>query len=151
MRTIPIVPAVALLSAVFHFNRPPSVPQCIQKGFRGANLRPADPFVDFYFYGVLGHLNAPVGIFYWDRAALGLGKEITPLDCAGFWFVYKAHPPAHIEICAVRWNAVDGPKDKQDVDLFLSMTLTGTMPGAGCVSISLRWRLADNSPSPGYR
>jgi hypothetical protein len=30
------------------------------------------------------------------------------IDCAGFGFVYKAHPPVHIKICAV-----DGRKDKQ--------------------------------------
>ena len=44
-----------------------------------------------------------------------------PQDCAGFGFVYKAHPAAHIEICVVGCNApyrqTDGPKDKQDVEL----------------------------------
>ena len=44
-------------------------------------------------------------------------------DCAGFWFVYKAHPPVHIRICTRGCNAVDGPKDKQDVQLFLAEAL----------------------------
>jgi hypothetical protein len=46
---------------------------------------------------------------------LGSRQEIIPQDCAGFWFVYKAHPLVHIRICAGGCNAVDGPKDKQDV------------------------------------
>ena len=41
-----------------------------------------------------------------------------PQDCAGFGFVYKAHPAAHIEIRVCGCNAADGPKDKQDVELF---------------------------------
>ncbi|MGD9976085.1 MAG: hypothetical protein AB7S77_23765, partial [Desulfatirhabdiaceae bacterium] len=49
---------------------------------------------------------------------------INPLDCDGFWFVCKAHPPVHIGICAGGCNAADGPKDKQDVDLFVSDSLT---------------------------
>jgi hypothetical protein len=36
------------------------------------------------------------------------------------WFVIKAHPAAHIEICAGGCNAEDGPKDKQDVELFFA-------------------------------
>ena len=44
-------------------------------------------------------------------------------DCAGFWFVCKAHPPAHIGICVGGCNAVDGPKNKQDVSLFLAAAL----------------------------
>ncbi|HSM74750.1 MAG TPA: hypothetical protein VK852_08945, partial [Desulfobacterales bacterium] len=42
---------------------------------------------------------------------------------AGFWFVTQAHSPAHIGICAGECNAGDGPKDKQDVQLFLAETL----------------------------
>jgi hypothetical protein len=38
-------------------------------------------------------------------------------------FVYKAHPAAHIEIRVGGCNAVDGPKDKQDVELFFAGTL----------------------------
>jgi hypothetical protein len=34
-----------------------------------------------------------------------------------------AHPPAHIEIRVGGCNAVDGPKDKEDVELFLSGVL----------------------------
>ncbi|MGB8335457.1 MAG: hypothetical protein WCE56_13260, partial [Desulfobacterales bacterium] len=49
--------------------------------------------------------------------------EIIPQDCAGFGFVCKAHPAAHIEIRVGGCNAVDGPKDKQDVELFLSGAL----------------------------
>jgi hypothetical protein len=37
---------------------------------------------------------------------------MTP-NYAGFGFVYKAHPPVHIMICAGGCNAVDGRKDKQ--------------------------------------
>ena len=33
----------------------------------------------------------------------------------------KAHPPAHIEICVGGCNAVDGHKDKQDVELFFTV------------------------------
>ncbi|MEE4604686.1 MAG: hypothetical protein V2J65_25635, partial [Desulfobacteraceae bacterium] len=40
------------------------------------------------------------------------------------WFVTQAHSPAHIGICAGECNAGDGPKDKQDVQLFLAATLT---------------------------
>ena len=45
----------------------------------------------------------------------GSRHEIITQDCAGFWFVYKAHPPMHIGICVGGCNAVDEPKDKQDV------------------------------------
>ena len=48
---------------------------------------------------------------------------MIPLDCAGFWFVYKAHPPVHIRICAAGCNVVDGPKDKQNVQSFLAEAL----------------------------
>jgi hypothetical protein len=41
-------------------------------------------------------------------------------DSAGFGFVYKAHPAAHIEIRVGGCNAADGPKDKQDVELFFA-------------------------------
>jgi hypothetical protein len=47
-----------------------------------------------------------------------------PEDCAGLGFVYKAHPAAHIEIRVGGRNAVDGPKDKQDVDLFSAGALS---------------------------
>jgi hypothetical protein len=48
-----------------------------------------------------------------------------PQDCAGFGFVYKAHSAAHIEIrvAGTGCNAVDGPKDKQDVELFFVVVL----------------------------
>ena len=49
-----------------------------------------------------------------------------PQDCAGFGFVYKAHPAEHIEIRFGGCNAVDGPKDKQDVNLFFE-------PGHGVI------------------
>jgi hypothetical protein len=45
------------------------------------------------------------------------------MGCAGFWFVCKAHPPAHFEIRVGGCNAVDGPKDKQEVTVFLATTL----------------------------
>ncbi|MEN8690229.1 MAG: hypothetical protein AB1Z20_08990, partial [Desulfobacterales bacterium] len=38
-------------------------------------------------------------------------------------FVYKAHPAAHIGIRVGGCNAVDDPKDKQDVGLFLAGAL----------------------------
>jgi hypothetical protein len=41
----------------------------------------------------------------------------------GFGFVYKARPAGHIEIRVGGCNAVDGPKDKQDVELFLTGVL----------------------------
>ena len=47
---------------------------------------------------------------------LGQREEIIPQDGAGFGFVTKAHPAAHIEIRVGGRNAVDGPKDKQDVE-----------------------------------
>ena len=50
-----------------------------------------------------------------EAANLGSRQEIITQDCAGFWFVYKAHPPMHIGICVGGCNAVDGPKDKQNV------------------------------------
>ncbi|MEN8691963.1 MAG: hypothetical protein ABF303_18025, partial [Desulfobacterales bacterium] len=37
--------------------------------------------------------------------------------------VYKAHPAAHIEIRVGGCNAVDDPKDKQDVELFFAGAL----------------------------
>ena len=46
-----------------------------------------------------------------------------PHDCAGLWFVYKAHPPAHIGIRLGGCNAVDGPQDKQEVELFFAGAL----------------------------
>jgi hypothetical protein len=45
------------------------------------------------------------------------------IGCAGFfWFVCKAHPAAHIEIRVGGCNAVDGPKDKQEVQLLIVTT-----------------------------
>jgi hypothetical protein len=55
---------------------------------------------------------------------LGSREEIMPQDGAGFGFVYKAQPAAHIEIRVGGCNAVDGPKDKQDVELFFAGALT---------------------------
>jgi hypothetical protein len=46
-----------------------------------------------------------------------------------FWFVTQAHSPAHIGICAGECNAGDGPKDKQDVQLFLAETLNAVGRG----------------------
>jgi hypothetical protein len=43
-----------------------------------------------------------------------------PQDSAGIEFVYKAHPAAHIEIRVGGCNAVDGPKEQQDVELFFA-------------------------------
>ena len=54
----------------------------------------------------------PLGIRF---TSLGSRQEIITQDCAEFWFVYKAHPPAHIGICVGGCNAVDAPKNKQDV------------------------------------
>jgi len=39
-------------------------------------------------------------------------------------FVYKAHASVHIWICTGACNAVDGPKDPQDVELFISGALS---------------------------
>ena len=58
-----------------------------------------------------------------NDGCLGSRQEINPQDCAGFGFVDKANPAAHIEIRAGGCNAVDGPKDKQDVELFLAGAL----------------------------
>jgi hypothetical protein len=46
-----------------------------------------------------------------------------PQEHAGFEFVYKAHPAAHIEIRVGGCNAVGDPKDKRDVELFLAGAL----------------------------
>ncbi|MCK4837788.1 MAG: hypothetical protein KAS94_03240 [Desulfobulbaceae bacterium] len=53
----------------------------------------------------------------------GSRQEIIAQGCAGFWFVYNAHPPVHILICAGGCNAVDELKDKQDLQLFLAEVL----------------------------
>jgi hypothetical protein len=58
----------------------------------------------------------------------GQWKKIIPQDCAGFWYVYKAHPPVHIWICFGGCNAVDGPKGKIDVELFFSTGLRQNIP-----------------------
>jgi hypothetical protein len=57
----------------------------------------------------------------WFKAHLILQpfeRLLIPRDCAGFGFVCTAHPAAHIEIRAGGCNAVDGPKDKPDVEFF---------------------------------
>ncbi|MGD8722144.1 MAG: hypothetical protein PVG46_10085, partial [Desulfobacterales bacterium] len=46
-------------------------------------------------------------------------------------FVAKAHPPAHIGICAGGWNAGDGTTSKQDVELFFSRALTNQFNAPG--------------------
>jgi hypothetical protein len=38
---------------------------------------------------------------------LGIAERNNSQDCAGFWFVYKAHPPVHIGICAGGCKAPD--------------------------------------------
>ena len=50
--------------------------------------------------------------YVWGVWFLGLRKGIIEQDCAGFWFVYKAHPPVHIRICAGGCNAVGGTEDQ---------------------------------------
>jgi hypothetical protein len=50
-------------------------------------------------------------------------KKIIPQYGAGCGFVSKAHPLAHIEICAGGWNAGDGTTGKKDVELFFSEAL----------------------------
>jgi hypothetical protein len=55
-----------------------------------------------------------------DYQHLGSREEITPQDCAGFGFDYKAHPAAHIEIRVGGCSAAGGPEDKQDVELFFA-------------------------------
>jgi hypothetical protein len=49
-------------------------------------------------------------------------------DRAGFWFVCKAHPPAHFRINAAGCNTpdtqTDRPKLKQDAPLFLAEALS---------------------------
>jgi hypothetical protein len=55
-----------------------------------------------------------------DRAS---GKRIIPEDCAGFWFVCKAHSLVHIWKSAGGCNALDRPIDKKDVESFFSTAL----------------------------
>ena len=43
-----------------------------------------------------------------------------PQDGAGFGFVYKAHPAMHVARRGGGYYAVNGPKDKQGVELFFS-------------------------------
>jgi hypothetical protein len=50
-----------------------------------------------------------------------------PRDCAGFGFVYEAHPAVHIEMRVGGCQAADDPKDKQDMELFLAEALTPWM------------------------
>ena len=74
--------------------------------------------------------------------SLGSRREIITQDFAGFWFVYKAHPPAHIGICVGGCNAVDAPKNKQDVSLFLAAALTAVIDQMAQVSMKcLSFRL----------
>jgi hypothetical protein len=61
---------------------------------------------------------------YLFLSASGSRQEIIPQYGEGFWFVIKAHPSAHIEICAGGCNAEDGPKGKQDVALFFAEALS---------------------------
>lgn len=53
---------------------------------------------------------------------------MTP-DCAGFGFVYKAHPPVPIKICAGGCNAVGGPKGKQGDVIISGRGLKAVMDG----------------------
>jgi hypothetical protein len=66
----------------------------------------------------------------------GSRQEIIPQYGEGFWFVIKAHPSAHIEICAGGCNAEDGPKDKQDVELFFAEALSPHCPSKAAVRAS---------------
>jgi hypothetical protein len=51
-------------------------------------------------------------------------KNFTRLrETTRFGFVYKAHPPVHIRICAGGCNAIDGRKDKQGGGIFLACAL----------------------------
>jgi hypothetical protein len=70
-------------------------------------------------------------VIQWLVAAGGLAarQPIIPQCGAGFWFVTQAHPPAHIGMCAGGWNAGDGPKDKQEVELLLAEALRSHPPG----------------------
>ena len=79
-----------------------------------------------------------------DIRFLGSREEIIPQDCAGFSSVCKAHPPAHIEICAGGCNAVDGPKDTQDVELFFSGTLNARLRNE---DIPLSWVSFEGLPT----
>jgi hypothetical protein len=66
----------------------------------------------------------------------GSRKETVPQDGAEFGFVYKAHPAAHIEIRLGGCNTVDGPKGKQDVDLFFSGSLSaGNYQNPPCLTV----------------
>jgi hypothetical protein len=48
---------------------------------------------------------------------------MIPQDSAGFWVVTKAHPSAHIELCAGGRKAGDRQKDKPDEELFFAAAL----------------------------
>jgi hypothetical protein len=50
---------------------------------------------------------------------LGLRQEKIAHDCAGCWFVCKAHSPVHFKSSAGDDYAIDRPKDKPDGQLFL--------------------------------
>jgi hypothetical protein len=65
-----------------------------------------------------------VGPFKWMPFPLGSWQQIIPQYYAGFGLVYKAHTAAQIEIRVGRCNTVDGPNDKQDVELFFSGALS---------------------------
>jgi hypothetical protein len=47
-----------------------------------------------------------------------MGCPVNAYDCAGFGFVYKAYPEAHIEMRVGGCNTAVGPKDGQGVELF---------------------------------
>jgi hypothetical protein len=66
----------------------------------------------------------------------GLRKKIIPRDCAGFGFVYKAHPAAPIEIRVGGCNTADETKDRQDVELFFLEPLRAKAV-AGSLKINL--------------
>jgi len=72
---------------------------------------------------------------------LGSREEIMPQDGAGFGFVYKAQPAAHIEIRVGGCKAVDGPKDKQDEELFFAGA-----PKVTGRNNATRWRRKANTP-----
>jgi hypothetical protein len=48
----------------------------------------------------------------------GSRQKIIPQDLVGWEVAYQTHPPTHSEIGAGEDNAVAGPKDKQDGEVF---------------------------------
>jgi hypothetical protein len=102
-------------------------------------LEPGTPLSDDP-YAFIGEAPTPIGAVGIQRVSLddwpvgttpftitltlstfsGSRQEIIQRYGEGFWFVIKAHSSAHIAICAGGCNAEDGPKDKQDVELFFA-------------------------------